>query len=233
MASGDWTEAVGILSSGDLARGVTKGVAKPSGGGDFVFGVNSLTNTVGAYARYTNQAGFAPMTKGAVVMGALVRATSAGLKAFSGFLFAGLPGTNIAGTAYILGLSDGDPSHIELRKGKLSEGLPDEAPGGANKILRRSTAIVAPDEWAHLRLEVVCNDNGDVVLSVHRNDLAVHGVDSPVFETIDGMDPFIDDALQVNTGSAPLIGGRAGFGAAVADVNRRVYFDQLAVSRQT
>lgn len=234
MSSADWTALTGILDAPDCARGVTSGPAKPNGGGTFVYGVNSLTNTVGVVALHCNQTNFSPTAalKGGDIRGALVRALSGGPAGWSAWMMAGLQNTGVGDTAYLLGLSDGNPSHIELRKGAVSGGLPDEAPGGVNKILRRSTAVIPVDTWVHLRLEWVVNTNGDVILNCFQNDLTAHAVGSPVWTAIPGMDPFTDDALQVATGSAPLTAGRFGFGARVAEVTRRAYFDHIEVARQ-
>jgi hypothetical protein len=46
------------------------------------------------------------------------------------------------------------------------------------------------------------------------------------------MAPFIDDRLAINTGSAPLTSGRAGFAMAVKDTTRRGFFDALEVYEQ-
>lgn len=232
MASADWTFLTNILSSGNCARGVTSGTTKPNGGGTFVYGINSLTNTAGVVALYTNQTNFAPMSKGCDISAAICRYTSGGLTGFSGFLFTALGGPDVADTCYLLGLSDGDPCHVELRKGAVSAGLPDESPGGVNNILARSTETVDVATWMHLRLEQVVQPNGDVYLNTYKSDLSANSVASPVWVPIPGMSVVIDDALGINTGSLPYTSGRAGFGARVAEVTRRVLFDHVRVARQ-
>jgi hypothetical protein len=78
------------------------------------------------------------------------------------------------------------------------------------------------------------NTNGDVVLSVFRNDLAKHPLGTAAnWQPVAGMAPFIDDALAINSGSKPLTSGRAGFGFAVSDVTRRGFVDHLELYRQT
>lgn len=232
MATADWTLLANVLGAPACARGVTAGSSKPNGGGTFTYGFNTLTNDPGAVALYTNQNNFAPAALGGIMTGALVRALSGGNTKFSAFLFVGCTGTDVADSAYMLGLSDGDPCHIELRKGAISGGLPDESPGGVSKILRRSTELVAIDTWMHLKLEAVTNANGDVVLNVYKSDLGAHAVSAPVWTAIPGMAQFIDDALAVNTGTVPLTAGYMGFGVQVSDVARRAYFDQLTAARQ-
>jgi hypothetical protein len=160
------------------------------------------------------------------------RGVSGGPEGFSPFLFIGLGGTDVTDQGYMLGLSDGDPSHLVLRKGTLVAGLPDVAPGGSG-VLRRSTGEVAIDEWRHLRLDMIVNLNGDVRLQVFENDLSLHPIGgAPTWAAIPGMAEFVDDALGVNSGSLPYTSGRGGFGFASSDVTRRAYFDQIEVIRQ-
>jgi hypothetical protein len=91
----------------------------------------------------------------------------------------------------------------------------------------------AQGTWLHLRLDVIVNPNGDVVLKVFQNDLVAHPLDAPPsWELVPGMVEFIDDHLAINSGSQPLTSGRGGFGASVRDVTRRVYFDHLELLRQ-
>lgn len=236
MASSDWTPLVNALTSGSVARGVTAGIAGPAGGGSFVYSMNSLVAGVGVVGLYASpqapNVNFNPMLLGGEVSGALQRGVGGGTTGVAAFLFAALQGNDVADSGYILGLADGDPSHVELRKGSIALGLPDENVGGANAVLRRSTATFAPGVWVHLRLEVVANDNGDVVVNCYANDLSVNDVDAPVWAAIPGMAQFIDDATGVNSGSLPYVGGRTGFAARFTDSVRRAYFDHLTVAKQ-
>lgn len=233
MASSNLTLCTGVLSSDDCARGVTTGTTKPAGGGNFVYAMNSLTAAAGSVALFANQASFAPMASGADVSCAMVRLAGGGPTGWSCYLFAAAQGASINDACYLLGLSDGDPCHIELRKGVLGIGLPDEAPLDANLVLRRSTLTIPIAQWSHLRLEVVTQPFGDVILNCYKSDLDVHNVDSPVWAAIPGMDPYTDDALGIATGAAPYTSGRAGFGIRVDDVTRRAGFRYLKVGRQT
>jgi hypothetical protein len=135
-------------------RGVTTGIARPSSGGSF--GFNSLSTSQGVVGLFTNQVSFAPMAKGGSVRGALQRGPSGSPLNFAPFLFVGLQGPSVNDLGYLLGLGDGDPHHIVLRKGALSGGLPDVAPG-TQGVLRRSTATAAAATWLHLRLDMVVN----------------------------------------------------------------------------
>lgn len=239
MASADWTECTNVLSIGQIDRGVTNGVARPSGGGNFVYGFNSLVTTVGAAALFNNQTNFAPMAKGGSVRGAIKRGVSGGPTGFAPFLFIGLQSPDVNDNGYLLGLSDGDPHHIVLVKGLLSAGVPDVAPGQSG-VLARSTATFANDTWLHLRLDMIVNLTGDVLLQAFQSDLNAHAVSAPVWTAIAGiaaapgqsLASFVDDSLGVNSGSAAYTSGRAGFGFASHDVTRRGFFDQIEVARQ-
>lgn len=237
MSSLDWSTLTGSLASSSAPHGVTAGLGTPPGGGDFVYGFNTLANVTGVIGKYASpqapNTNFNPTLKGAQITAAVQRAVGGGLEGIAVFLFVQLQGNAVTDGGYILGLSDGDPGHIELRKGALSIGLPDEAPGGANTVLARSTEEIAMGDWVHLRLEAVYNTNGDVVLNVFRNDLTANDVDAPVWEAIPGMDQFIDDVLGVNSGSVPYTAGRVGFGARLDDSQRRAYVDHVTISKQT
>lgn len=239
MASNDWTLLTDSLNAPDVARGVTQGQAPPPGGDDFVYAINSLSLVDGIVALYASpqppNTNFNPMTKGGEISGALQRGVGGGLTGMAAFLFMSHQTTDIGGSCYMLGLADGNPAHIVLRKGIMQGGLPDSAanPTGADGVLRRSTASYAPGTWVHVRLEVVYNLSGDVVINCYQNDLAANDVDSPVWVAIPGMDPFIDDGTGINTGSLPLVGGRAGKGVRLTDNVRRCFFDYIVLARQT
>lgn len=234
MAESDWTEAADSLGVGVVRRAVTAGITPPNGGGSFVFGFNSIDLTAGAVALFTNLVNFAPTAanKGGSIRGAIRRGASGGNTGFAPFLFIGLQGTSVNDQGYLLGLADGDPAHIALRKGSLVGGLPDVAPPGSG-ILRRSTGTIAIDTWVHLRLDMIVNLNGDVRLQVFQNDLVANPLSgAPVWTAITGMTEFVDDALGVNSGSLPFTSGRIGFGFQSQDVTRRGYVDHAEVFRQ-
>ena len=236
MASADWTVLTDSLTSTSIARGVTAGLTPPNGGGSFVYAMNSLLSAVGVLGLYaTPQApnvNFSPMLSGGDIRGAIQRGVGGSTTGVAAMLFLGLGGNDVANLGYILGLADGDPCHIELRKGSLALGLPDENVGGPNKILARSSITVPEGTWMHLRLEMVCNGNGDTVLNCYMSDLTAHAVTSPVWTPIPGMSQFIDDPAGINSGSLPFVGGYAGFAARVTDATRRAYFDQIQIAKQ-
>lgn len=234
MAQADWTVADDSLGSGSVRRGVSAGFTPPSGGGSFVYGFSSADTNAGAVGLFYTADDFTPMAKGGNILGCMKRGISGGLTGFSPFFFFSLQGPSVTDTAYMLGLSDADPARIVLRKALLTQGLGDVAPDpGNNGVLRRSSTTVARDTWVHLKLDVIYNTNGDVRLQVKQNDLTLHPLGTaPTWTAIAGMDEFVDDALGVNSGSLPLVGGRAGFAIQTADVSRRAYFDAIQVQRQ-
>ncbi len=248
MAELDWTIVDGSQDTNTVARGVTAGQSPPNGGSSFTFGFNSLSATLGAVGYYVNATGnsganarFAPMqTDGSVASGGSIRAamqrgTSAEPQTtFAPMLFinlkSGLTSTpNVNDVAYLLGLEDSNPSRIVLRKGPLNGGLSVDT---SLSTIRVSADTVAPGAWIQLRLDAIFNLNGDVVLKVFRNDLAVNAVTAPVWEAVPGMTDFVDDALAVNTGTTPLKGGFCGYAFYSAGLQKRAYFDQLEVLRQ-
>jgi hypothetical protein len=227
----DWTVAAGSLGIGSVDRGVTAGIARPGGGGSFVYGFNSLAVVNGAVALFANQVNYAPMAEGGSIRAAIQRGVSGGDTGWSPLVFLGLQGTSVNDYGYLLGLSDGDPPHLVLKKGRIVDGVPDLVPDApTNKVLLRSTAEFAVGDWVHARLDSIVNGTGDVVLRVYRS--ASGDVTAPSWVLEPGMEMFIDDALGVNSGSAPYTSGRAGFGMQVIDVTRRAYFDHIEVLRQ-
>lgn len=234
MAEADWTLLTDGLDIVTVERGVTSGITPPNGGGSFVHGFNSLIVASGAVGLFANQVNFAPMAKGASVRGAVKRLPSGGPTGFSPFLYVGQQGASVNDSGYLLGLADGDPYHIVLKKGVLSTGVADLAPAPAsNGVLLRSTATYAQDTWHHLRLDMIVNLNGDVLLQCFENDLASNPLGgAPVWTAIAGMEEFVDDTLQINSGSAPFTSGRGGFGFHTTDVTRRAAFDHVELFRQ-
>ena len=230
MAEADWTYLNDGLDIATVDRGVTAGIARPSGGGNFLFAFNSLAAVEGAVALFANLVNFAPMAKGGSLRGCLQRGPGGGPTGFSPFLYLCCQGNSVNDTAYLLGLSDDDPHRIVLRKGMVTAGIPDSEGPGA---LLASGESFAQGTWLHLRLDAIVNANGDVVLKVFRNDLAAHALGTPPdWQPVPGMAQFIDDHLGINSGSQPLTSGRAGFGFAVEDVTRRAFVDHVELMRQ-
>jgi hypothetical protein len=234
MAEADWIELANSQDANTVARGVTAGTAKPSSAGvnDFVFGWNSLISTPGAHGLYVDKPNFNPLQNDAVgptggsVRAAIKRGLVGGGIANTGYapmLFFNLQSADVNGQGYLLGLEDNEPHRIVLVKGAPVSGLP------TTTALRVSSESFQADTWLHLRLDAVFNANGDVVLNMFRNKGVV---ETPVWEAIPGMDAFIDDSIQVNTGSAPFSGGFAGFAFFSNDLQKRAYIDHVEVLRQ-
>lgn len=237
MGQTDWTALDDGISAGSLLRGVTHGIARPNGGGNYVFGFNSIDDSDGAAGYYTNQVNFAPIAgawKGGTISGCLQRGPSGGVADFAPLLYLCAQGHSVNDDAYIVGLSDEDPHRIVLRKGKIVEGVPAGAPDpdGTYHIISRSTATYAVGTWLHVRLDVIANPSGDVILRVFQNDLAAHAVTAPSWAAIAGMVDFVDDSLGVATGSVPFANGYAGYAFRTKNVTRRGYYDHVEINRQ-
>lgn len=232
MAETDWTFMADGLDSSAVKRGVTLGPTKPNGGGSYVFGCNSQVVTAGAVGLFYNAAGFAPAASGWSIRGAMKRGVSGSPTGFSPMLFAGAQSNSVNGSAYLLGLDDDDPHSITLVKAAIVGGVPSAAPPTLG-VLARGTETFLNDTWLHLRLDMIVNVNGDVILQAFRNDLTANPVTAPVWTAVPGLVQFIDDALGVNSGSAPLTSGYAGFAFATKDVTRRAFFDYIEAQRQT
>jgi hypothetical protein len=246
MGQADWTELSDNALQASIPHGVIAASAiggGPPGGGTFVYAANSAVNSQGTVALYTAVSGFSPVTKGCDVRGALQRGLSGGPSGYSAFLFAQLQGTSSLFNAYMLGLADGGTAaHIILSKAPLSGGLVDAAPGTtASGTLARSTATYAPGTWVHLRLEVVLNTNGDVVLNCYQNDLTAAGasVATPIWNSIPGISQIIDDAVGANLSNLlaqapqnPLSPGFLGYGMQSTQSARRTYFSWIQTVAQ-
>jgi hypothetical protein len=247
MGQADWHELDGVLSSGSLARGVTAGITPPPGAGLFVFGYNSLvSDMMGAHGMYVDLPGFTPTGSdpppaapdgGCSVRGCVKRVASANTKGFTPLLFACAQGgpPSVNDEAYVLGLSDADPYEVCLAKGQIVSGIADDLEDSA--ILQRSSAQYSMSSglWHHLRLDAIVQPNGDVLLRAFANDLVAHPLGTvPVWEEIGGFTPggFIDDALHIASGSAPLWGGWLGFAFQVNNaLNRRGAFKAMEAYR--
>lgn len=223
-------------SAADIARGVTAGFTKPYGGGNFTFGFNSRVDGGAATVLYYNAANFAPLrdddgnATGGSVRAALMRGRSVTSTGYSVFLVMNLQGTSEDDTAYLLGLSDDDPATIVLAKTTPLAGLDPDA--GSTVKLASSTSTYLWDVWVQLRLDAICNPNGDVVLKCKQSNLSVYPVTAPVWEDIPGMSAVIDDSLGITTQANPLAGGYAGFGFSSTKAQCRGFVAQFEFKRQ-
>jgi len=236
MAASDWQTVINSLAAASVARGVTGGLTRPNGGGTHLYGWRSLANGVtGVHCIRADQANFNPVpgSKGGQITMALQR-LKGDPDSMSVFGFFQAQNDDVtAGEAYLLGLSAGDPGSIVLRKGTLIGGLPDDIVGDSG-ILRKSTDTVAVGDWVHLRLDVIVNPSGDVILKVFQNDLDTNPVTAPVWAAVAGMSDFNDDVLGVNSGTPGLAtGGRAGVGFFLSTSGVVGAHDHVTIGRET
>lgn len=240
MGSAEWTFLNNGLDAASVARGVTSDPTPgpPNGGGTFYYGFNSLVDVAGAVGLVLNFAGnpnHAPAAKGASVRGALQRGVSALKTGFSPFLFAGLQAGGVPAVtdqAYIIGLENSDPYRIVVVKGQITNGVP--AADATNSLMRGTSTYTIPSggRWHHIRMDVIVQLAGDVVIQCFENDLTTNPVIAPIWSPIAGCESFTDDVLGVNSGSAPFTDGYMGYGFASSQQGRRGYFDQLEMLRQ-
>lgn len=234
MSAEDWATLDDSLST--VEKGATSGYTPPNGGGSQVYAFNSMdASVIGAAGNRCVIADFTPMSSGGRISACIKRLPSGANTGFSPFIYLGSGGTSVNDTAYIMGLEDADPYRIVLMKATIIGGVP-VASGtvGTDYLARSSDQFQMSSElWHHLRLDVIEQPGGDVTLEVAQNDLTVNPCTAPVWESIDGMAQFIDDAVGGNTGSLPLIGGYAGFATAYQEsIATRSAFDQVQILRQ-
>lgn len=234
MAQGDWTEFDDDLDSSILKREPTGGLTPPPGGGTYVFAFNSLEQAEGAAGLYVDLANFNPIAsaKGCQVTGAL-RKGPGSATGYSAFLVALARATSVNDNAYLIGFEGSDPARIKVYKGPIVNGIPSTDPESGGVTLMASDESFDIDEWVHIRVDVIVQPSGDVLIKVFKNDLSSHNVDSPSWVPLAGCEEFVDDILGINSGSLPYDGGYVGFGCEVNGVSKRAQFDYLTVTRQT
>lgn len=202
MGQADWTELTNVLAAGVVRRGVSMAPAFAAPDGNFIFGMHSLLSTAGVVAQRNNQAGFTPSAAGkAGVVEACIRRynVTLGYAPFIGLL------DNLdvdVAKGYLLGLSDEASYKICLKKGLVAEDILSTDSG----VLRSSTTAYTVSQWHHLKLEVVLNPQGDIVLNCYANDLDTYAPGSAVWTAIGGMDRYVDDSLGILQGALPYTG---------------------------
>jgi hypothetical protein len=209
-------------------------LARPTGGGSFCAGFHSLQGASGVAGYIYNVANFNPLQDGSAVQkGGIIHAAlkkySSAFATYAPFI-ALMSGLSVqTSEAYILGLSTTSPYQIVLKKGTLVAGLGPSDVG----VLRASDESFSAAEWLHLRLDVIVNPHGDVVLNVYQND-PLTDVTAPSWGAISGMDQYIDDALGVLTTGTPLTSGlRAVIGCYFGGTAGQVgLHDHIVVGRQ-
>lgn len=245
MGATDWIELEGSLAKATaIDRGNSTTVLDPDGN-PTTYGFSSRSLVEGSAGLYcvntmvmSGNNYFNPLRKfnddptGGRIQGLIQRGASGGVTGFAPMFYIMLTGTSVSDTGYLLGLSDSNPHYIVLRKGRLDEGIPD-SPVGTDGVLARGTVAHAPETWHQLRLDAVLNENGDVTLICRQSDIPTQGMEDPLWRHVPGIgESFIDDALGVQSGSAPYTSGRIGFGFQCSDVARRAFFTRLTLYRQ-
>ena len=241
MAEADWTNMVGTgLDTDDVPRGVsTAFLLAHAPAGSYCYVYRSATSTTGFAGKYLNLSNFAPIdsNKGASIRALVKRYSSNGdFAPIFGVMMGTDPSTS---EGYLLGLSEGSSYQIALRKGAPAAGL--DASG--SDILRVSDAAFtdvgdSADVWFHLRMDVLVNPHGEVVINLFENDVQSNGLTAgggtESWVSIDGMDQFIDDPAGVFSGSTPHLGSfYAFYGMYTEEAGSTVLFDHIEVARQT
>ena len=233
MAQADWNEWDDQSDIASLRHGVSVGYTPPAGGGAFIYGMYTAVSAATCGGLRCAVADYGPVAagEGVSVRGALYRRAEA---AHAAYLVANAQGSSVEDDAYLLGVEEVEPGRIVIRKGKIGDGMVTGL-----RTLAASTLRYAGAAWRHLRLDVLPNANGDVVLNAYLSDLTAHDVTAPVWERIAGLgDPpngtpsFVDDVLGVNAGSEPLVvGGYVGFAFHATAIGRFGGFDHLEILR--
>lgn len=233
MGQADWTDLTGTaLDSSDVARGVASAFTVPTGGGSYVYGYRSLVSTAGFAGKYCNLAGFAPFTgtlKGGTIRAAMKRYSSNGDFAPMIGLIQGTDPASANG--YLLGLSSGSSYKVCLMKGVPGQ---DMLAGEDNILLESDEAYTDVGDtlaaWFHLRLDVLVNPHGEVILNVYTNDCSTISVASPTWVLLD---TFIDDPIGIMSDSLPVTDGFYGvFGMYTEEAGSTTLFDHIEVWRQ-
>lgn len=234
MGQADWTDLTGTaLDSADVARGVASAFTVPYGGGLYVYGFRSIVSTAGFAGKYVNLAGFAPFSgtlKGGSIRAAMKRYSSNGDFAP---MIGLIQGTDPASaTGYLLGLSSGSSYKVCLMKGIPGQ---DMVAGEDNILIESDEAYTdvgdSMDAWFHLRLDVLVNPHGEVILNVYTN--ALTNPPTVLAPTWVLLDTFTDDPIGVMSGSLPVTDGFYGiFGLYTEESGSTALFDHIEVWRQ-
>jgi hypothetical protein len=230
MSADDWK----VIADGFGAIGSpTVGIAGPNGGGHYVYGARA-TAEAGFHALRCDTAGTAPAARGANVSAAMLRARGAPSAAVFASAGGGVVGAldpplmAAAAAAYLLGV--GFDGRVRLAKGLLGGGL-----GGA-AVLAQGEVVYPLGAWVHLRLDVIANANGDVILNAYQSDLGARPVTAPAWTPIPGIGTttphFVDDRVQINTGSPALKAGYSGFAFYFSSAADVAAIDHVTIERQ-
>jgi hypothetical protein len=226
MSQSDWTIFPASLPEATVDRGVTNGQTPPSGGGSWVYGWHSLLPDLGAVGKYmSSDVAFAPAARGGSIRGAMRRLSA--VDAAPMFMLS-LQSPDVGAEGYLIGLAhDENPSRLVIVKGTPAAGL-----SIANAVAN-STGTYQPGNWLHLRFDVIRQPSDDVLLKVYENDLGTNPVTSPVWVLVPGLEAVVDDALGINLGSQPYLGGYCAVAYYSGAVGRYAFIDHIEIFRQT
>lgn len=244
MSDTDWTILDGSLDKSVLDRGNATTVLDPDGN-KTCYGLSSRVVAEGAGGLFCSapdlfggDSKFTPTQsdsgdpRGGRIQGLIQRGPSGSPTSFAPMFFIGLQGPSVDDEGYLLGLSDSNPHFIVLRKGKISEGIPN-SDVGTDGVLAKGSEAFPPEKWHQLRLDAVLNENGDVTIICRQSDVDVQGMENPLWTHIPGIgEATIDDVLGVRSGTVPFAQGRMGFALQVSDVARRAFFTRINLYRQ-
>jgi hypothetical protein len=202
MAQADWTTMTNGLTSADVRSGVSMAAAFDPPDGSFVYFFNTVGATVGVAARRVNLTNFNPTAYGkGGSLWMCMRRWGSSLTGMYPFI-ALLNSADVASAeGYILGLTNESTSRLMLKKGPINGNLL----SSDSSLLRISDATYG-NAWFEVRLDLIVNPQGDVVLNVYQSDLTAYNPGSEVWTVPDGMTMFVDDAGGILTGSVPILG---------------------------
>lgn len=233
MAEADFAPQTDSANESSVPWTAGRLITPPNGGGLNTLAFNAIVANPGAVVWRINLSDFIPTEAGGVIQAAMRRFTGgSGGNGWSCFIWICGQGDAIGDEAYMLGLTEGTAGKIVLRKGTLSDGVPDAPPPVTEGVLtqgvlRRSTDTITLGDWVHLKLSAKRNANGEVVLRVRRNNLNANSVAAPVWAAIPGMSDFIDDQASIATGSPSFLNGYTGIGLRMSAAHQRVAFDAV------
>ena len=207
MAEADWTYLNDGLDIATVDRGVTAGIARPTGRRQLPLRLQLALGRRGSGGPVRQPRELRADGQGRLDSRRRAARPGGGPPASRRSCSSAARATRSTTARTCSASPDDDPHRVVLRKGAVTVGLPTaDGPG----VLLKSAASFAQATWLHLRLDVIVNTNGDVVLNVFQNDLALHALGTPPdWQPVSGMVEFIDDHLGINSGSQPLTLGRA------------------------
>jgi hypothetical protein len=239
MAEADWTTITNALTSPNVREGVTMAFQLAhADAGAYCYAIHSINAVTGFAGKRCEIADFNPVAalKGGSISAAFKKYSSNAAYAPMIGLINGVDALSAEG--YFLGLTSGSSYHIGLKKGSMNA----QMSGSGSDILSLSDAAYtavgnSQTGWFHLRLDVLVNPHGEVILNVYENDYLINGVTGAAgnWAAIPGMSQVIDDPTGIMTGKAPYTSGLFFvFGTFIENAGGSVaLFDHIEISRQT